>query len=74
MDRPARQPRWVGLLCPALPLLPDRERAMRNKADATAQDARDRAKGIVDAVIDRTCRMAISAAEAEAKAPANKRK
>jgi hypothetical protein len=47
---------------------------MRNKADATAQDARDRAKRIVDAVIDRTRRMAISAAEAEAKAPANKRK
>ena len=47
---------------------------MRNNADTTAQNARDRAKRIVDAVIDRTSRMAISAAEAEAKAPANKRK
>jgi hypothetical protein len=47
---------------------------MRNNADTTAQHARDRAKRIVDAVIDRTRRLAISAAEAEAKAPANKRK
>ena len=59
---------------PELPLLPSRKRATRNNADTTAQHARDRAKRIVDAVIDRTRRMATCAAEAEAKAPANKRK
>jgi len=51
-----------------LPFLPSRERATRNNAAATAQDARDRAERFVHAAIDRTRRSAISAAEAKAKA------
>jgi len=69
----ASRRRFVGRW-PRLLLLPNTKRATRNNADTTAQHARDRAKRIVDAVIDRTRRLAISAAEAEAKAPANKRK
>jgi hypothetical protein len=58
---------------PVLPLLPNTKRATRNNADTTAQDARDRAERIVDAAFDRARRSALSAAEAEAKAPATKR-
>ena len=40
-----------------LPLLPNTKRATRNIADATAQDARDRAERIVDTALDRARRM-----------------